>query len=387
MTRGGMREYLDAIRPRYNRADRREKGQILDEAVRVAGQHRKALIRALNAQSPALAQSRTGRPKRYGLEAAAALRTLWEASDRVCAKRLQPFLPELLEVLERHGELILAPEIKEQVCAMSAATIDRLLRPHRHPEHRRPFSTTRPGSLLKAAIPIRTFAEWNEHQPGFLEIDLVAHCGETTEGQYLNTLSAVDIATGWVACRGVMGKGQQRVGGAVHHIGQSLPFPLLGIDSDNGSEFINHHLYAYCQQKSITFTRARPYRKNDNAHIEQKNWSVVRRLIGYDRYQSQEALAQLNRLYPLVERYVNFFQPAMQLQEKHRQGARVRKVYDAPRTPYRRLLEQEVLSQAQQKRLDQEYQRTNPVKLLRAINKELERLWQLAQAQPSTLSK
>ncbi len=171
MTRGGMREYLDAIRPRYNRTGRREKGQILDEAVRVAGQHRKALIRALNAQSPALAQSRTGRPKRYGLEAAAALRTLWETSDRVCAKRLQSFLPELLGVLERHGELILEQEVKDQVCSMSAATIDRLLRPHRHPEHRRPFSTTRPGSLLKAAIPIRTFAEWNEHQPGFLEVD------------------------------------------------------------------------------------------------------------------------------------------------------------------------------------------------------------------------
>ena len=220
------------------------------------------------------------------------------------------------------------------------------------------------------------------HQPGFLEIDLVAHCGDTTEGQYLNTLSAVDIATGWVACRGVMGKGQQRVGGAVHHIGQNLPFPLLGLDSDNGSEFINHHLYAYCQQKSITFTRARPYRKNDNAHIEQKNWSVVRRLIGYDRYQSQEALTQLNRIYPLVERYVNFFQPVMQLQEKHRQGARVRKVYDAPRTPYRRLLELELLSQDQELRLNQEYQRTNPVKLLKTINKELERLWQLAHTRP-----
>ena len=138
---------------------------------------------------------------------------------------MQPFLPELLAVLERHGELLLEWEVKDQVCTMSAATIDRLLRPHRQPELRRPFSTTKPGSLLKASIPIRTFTEWNEHRPGFLEIDLVAHCGESTEGQYLNTLSAVDIATGWVACRGVMGKGQQRVGGAIHHIGQNLPFP------------------------------------------------------------------------------------------------------------------------------------------------------------------
>ena len=172
------------------------------------------------------------------------------------------------------------------------------------------------------------------------------------------------------------------MGGALHHIGQNLPFPLLGIDSDNGSEFINHHLLAYCQQKSITFTRARPYKKNDNAHVEQKNWSVVRRLVGYDRYQSQEALAQLNRLYPLVERYVNFFQPVMQLKEKHRQGARVRKVYDAPRTPYRRLLEQGALSPDRQSRLEQDYRKTNPVKLLRDINKELERLWLLAYAQP-----
>ena len=212
----------------------------------------------------------------------------------------------------------------------------------------------------------------------FLEVDLVAHCGETTEGQYLNTLSAVDIATGWVSCRGVLGKGQQRVGGAIHHIGQKLPFPLLGIDSDNGSEFINHHLYAYCQQQSITCTRARPYRKNDNAHIEQKNWSVVRRLIGYHRYHSPRALEQLNRLYPLVERYVNFFQPVMQLQEKHRQGARVRKVYDSPRTPFRRLLEHGALTQDQRQQLEQQYRQLNPVKLLRDINKELDRLWQLA---------
>ncbi len=177
-----MREYLNAIRPRYISAGRREKGRILDEAVSLTGQHRKALIRFLESRSPVVRQSKAGRPKRFGLEAAAALKTLWETSDRVCAKRLQPFLPELLEVLERHGELVLEPEIEEQVCAMSPATIDRLLRPHRHQDHRRPFSTTKPGSLLKAAIPIPTFAEWNEHPPGFLEIDLVAHCGESTEG-------------------------------------------------------------------------------------------------------------------------------------------------------------------------------------------------------------
>ena len=380
MTRGGMKEYLDTIRPRYIRASRRDKSRILDEAQKVTGLHRKALIRSLRDQPAPVSPGRVGRPRRYGLAAATALRALWEASDRVCAKRLQPFIPELVGALERHGELVLAPAVKEQVCAMSPATIDRLLRPHRQPELRRPFSTTKPGSLLKSAIPLRTFAEWNEHRPGFLEIDLVAHCGDSTEGQYLNTLSAVDIATGWVACRAVLGKGQQRVGGAIHHINQSLPFPLLGLDSDNGSEFINHHLYAYCQQKGITFTRARPYKKNDNAHIEQKNWSVVRRLIGYHRFHSQQALDQLNRLHPLVTCYMNFFQPVMQLQEKHRQGARVRKVYDVPRTPYRRLLEQGVLSPEQARRLHVQYQRLNPVSLLKDVNRQLERLWLLADA-------
>ena len=171
MTRGGMKEYLDAIRNRYILGDRKEKIRILDEAVQVTGLHRKALIRGLRTQPQPAARGKVGRPRRYGLEAAAALKTLWEVSDRVCAKRLQPFLPELLGVLERHGELILEQEVKDQVCAMSPATIDRLLRPHRQGKLRRPFSTTRPGSLLKASIPIRTFAEWNEHQPGFLEVD------------------------------------------------------------------------------------------------------------------------------------------------------------------------------------------------------------------------
>ena len=189
----------------------------------------------------------------------------------MCGKRLKPFLPELAGVLERHGELVLEAEVRNQVKGMSAATIERLLRPYRRPGLRRPFSTTKPGSLLKAAIPIRTFTEWAERRPGFLEIDPVAHCGESTEGFYLNTLSTVDVATGWVECRGVHGKGQERVGGAIHHVNQRLPFPLLGIDSDNGGEFINQRLYAYCQQKGITFTRSRPYKKNDSCHVEQKN--------------------------------------------------------------------------------------------------------------------
>ena len=378
MTRGGVKEYIEAVRGRYLRGNRKEKGRILDEVSEVTGYHRKAVIRLLGPRGRGKAVGRRGRSKQYGVEVVAVLKEAWEASDRMCSRRLQPFLPELVEALERHGELTATGELKEQLCRMSAATIDRQLKPHRQRGLRRPFSTTKPGSLLKAAIPIRTFTEWDDKRPGFLEIDLVAHCGESTEGFYLNTLSTVDVATGWVECRGVWGKGQDRVGGAIHEMSRRLPFPLLGLDSDNGSEFINHRLYAYCQQKEITFTRSRPYKKNDNAYVEQKNWSVVRRLIGYDRYSSKEALDQLNRVYPLVRSYVNFFQPVMQLQSKSRHGPRVHRVYDTARTPYRRLLESGVLTQEQRDQMATQYMRFSPVRLLRQINQALEQLWAMA---------
>ncbi len=378
MTRGGVKEYIEAVRERYLKASRNEKGQILDEVSRVTGYHRKAVTRLLRLGWKTKTMDRRGRARQYGVEAVAALKVAWEASDRMCSRRLQPFLPELAEVLERHGELTVSEEVKDQLCRMSASTIDRTLKPHRQRGLRRPFSTTKPGSLLKAAIPIRTFADWDDKRPGFLEIDLVAHCGETTEGFYLNTLSAVDVSTGWVECQGVLGKGQQRVGAAIHEMSKRLPFPLLGLDSDNGSEFINHRLYAYCRRKEITFTRSRPYKKNDSAHVEQKNWSVVRRLIGYDRFSSKEALEQLNRVYQLVRSYVNFFQPVMQLQSKSRHGAKVHKVYDAARTPYRRLLGSGVLAEGQRKALATQYERLNPVRLLSQINQELEKLWGMA---------
>jgi len=269
MTRSSVREYVEAVRARYGRAGRQEKGRILDEFTQVTGYHRKAAVRLLR-RAPRAPSARRGRRCTYGPGVAAALRTVWEATDRLCSRRLHPILPELVPVLERHGHFVVPAAVRAHLLQLSPATIDRLLRPYRARGGRRPFSTTKPGSLLKAAIPIRTFAEWDDARPGFLEVDLVAHCGETTEGFHLFTLSTVDVATGWVECQAVWGKGQERVGGAVHHIAQRLPFPLLGLDSDNGSEFINHHLYAYCQRRHITFTRARPYKKNDNAYIEQK---------------------------------------------------------------------------------------------------------------------
>jgi hypothetical protein len=269
-------------------------------------------------------------------------------------------------------------EVEARLYQMSPSTIDRLLRPYRRLGGRRPFTTTKPGSLLKNSIPIRTFADWDENCPGFPEVDLVPHCDESSEGFYLTTLSTVDVATGWSECIGVWGKGQDRVKAGVHRIRQRLPFPMLGLDSDNGGEFINQHLYNYCRNERIIFTRSRSYKKNDSCHVEQKNWSVVRRLIGYDRYNSQAALEALNLIYNLLRLYANFFQPVMKLVSKTRHGAKVHKVYDIARTSYQRLLEAGVLTEAKQQELATTYHGLNPILLLKQINESLECLWNLA---------
>ena len=379
MTRGSIREYTEAVRGRYLGTSKKEKGKILDEFSKVIGYHRKAAIRLLRRGNQPRAGKKRGRPRRYGPEIAEALKAAWEATDRLCSKRLHPFLPELVKVLRRHGDRTMTAEVEAQLCQMSPSTIDRLLHPWRRLGGRHPFTTTKPGSLLKSSIPIRTFADWEEDRPGFLEVDLVSHCGESTEGFYMTTLSTVDVASGWSECLGVWGKGQERVGGAVHRVRQRLPFSLLGLDSDNGSEFINQHLYTYCHRQGITFTRSRPYKKNDSCHVEQKNWSVVRRLVGYDRYSSRAALEVLNRVYDLLRLYVNFFQPVMKLVAKTRHGAKVHKVYDKARTPYQRLLEADILTEDKKRELAATYYGLNPVTLLRQINENLERLWTLAE--------
>ena len=382
MRRSSVREYTEAMSERYSASSRTEKGHLLDEFTTVTGYHRKSAVRLLLGRSRAPRTTSMGRPRRYSDEAVVALKHVWEAADRICSKRLAPFMGELVATLQEWEELRVTHEAAQQVSAMSASTIDRLLRPHKDRGLRRPWTTTKPGSLLKASIPIRTFAEWNEDRPGFMEVDLVAHCGETTEGFYLTTLTGVDIATGWVACQAVWGKGQDRVGGAVHEMARALPFPLLGLDSDNGSEFINHHLFTYCQRKEITFTRSRPYRKNDNAHVEQKNWSAVRRLVGYDRYSTRTALAHLAQVHRLSSLYLNFFQPVMKLQHKSRHGARVHKVYDTARTPYRRLLERGVLSAEERDALARRYRTLNPVRLRARIDTALDALWSTADRHP-----
>lgn len=379
MTRRSILEYAQALRGRYFQASKEEKGKMLDEFTKVTGLHRKAAIRLLNRPSQPGAGTRRGRPRKYDTATEEMLKVVWEASDRLCSRRLQPFIPEMIKVLRRHGEQMINAATEAQLCQISPSTIDRLLRPCRRLGGRRPFSTTRPGSLLKSSIPIRTFADWQENKPGFLEIDLVAHCSQSTEGFYLNTLCAVDVASGWTECLPVWGKGQERVKTAVHRIRQRLPFALLGVDSDNGSEFINQCFYSYCMKEKITFTRSRAYKKNDSCHVEQKNGNVIRRLVGYDRYASKAAYQCLGRVYDSVRLYMNFFQPTMKLLEKTRHGAKVHKVYDKAQTPYQRLLEADVLTEAKKQELTATYHHLNPVVLLTQINDNLESLWKLAQ--------
>jgi hypothetical protein len=375
--RESRHEYARAIAARYRRSGRRDKGRILDEFTAATGYHRKyalALLRRPPA-SGAAGRGRRERPRLYGPAEVSLLRACWGLADGVCSKRLAPFLGELLAKLAACEALPAeaTPEVLARVARMSPATVDRLLGPHRERWPRRGLGATKPGTLLKGQVPIKTFADWDGAVPGFLEIDLVAHCGSSGAGEFLLSLSTVDVATGWSACAGVRNKGEYAVFAALERLRGELPFPLLGIDSDNGSEFLNHSLVRWCAAEGITFTRSRPYRKQDTCHVEQKNWSVVRRLVGYARLEGH-ALPALDRLYALARDYVNFLQPVLKLAEKTRDGPKVRKRYDTARTPYRRLLEAEVLTPEAAAALAERYAALHPVRLKADLERAQEAL-------------
>jgi hypothetical protein len=305
-----------------------------------------------------------------------ALVKIWEICGRICSRRLHPFLPEIIRVLEQHQELILPAEDKLLLLRMSRASIDRCLQPARF-EHPHGLSTTKPGTLLRQAIPVRIFTPWEDERPGFEEIDLVAHCGLSTEGQYLNTLTVTDIATGWAECLAIRQKSQQLVSEAILELRKRLPFPLLGIDSDNGSAFINDLLYHYCLDEHITFTRSRPYKKNDQAHVEQKNWSVVRHTVGYDRLETQEELVLLRSIYADLRLYINFFQPVLKLVGKEQVDAKTIKRYDVATTPYRRVLASDQVSLETKAKLTNLSLHLNPVMLRNQIDQNVAKLWKL----------
>ena len=378
MSQRSKRELSEEIYPRYLKAKKAEKKQILDEFVAATGYHRKYAMRILKHGRPRRTTKKHGLPKVYSDEVVVALEQIWEVCGRICSKRLQPFLPEMVKVLERCGELQLPPETKNLLLQMSSATIDRCLGPARfeHPSHG--LSTTKPGSLLKKAIPVRTFTPWDEDQPGFLEIDLVAHCGGTMEGQFLYTLTCVDLSTGWIECLAVRRRTEQAVFEAIQVMRTYLPFLLLGLDSDNGSEFINDLLYQYCLTEKITFTRARPYQKNDQAHVEQKNWSVVRRLIGYDRFETEEEYLLLLSIYADLRSYANFFQPVLKLVSKEHVDKKLVKRYDTAATPFQRVLASKDIPFETKARLTNLYVQLNPVQLRTSIDEKVAKLWKIS---------
>ncbi|MFN2141299.1 MAG: transposase family protein [Candidatus Promineifilaceae bacterium] len=375
LSRQSKRELVEAVRDRYLRAGRKEKSKILDEFVATTGFHRKHAIRVLR-QGYQRGKERRGRRRTYGGAVISALIEIWRICGCICSKRLQPFLPEMVHILERHGELTLDDETKRLLMQMSAATIDRRLAPFRQ-QRGRGISTTKPGTLLKQSIPIRTFADWKETEPGFVEMDLVAHCGDANEGVYLNTLTAVDVMTGWTECFLLRHRSQQVVTAAVESLQGRLPFPLLGIDCDNDSMFINGTLKRHCEAEQLTFTRSRPYRKNDQAFVEQKNGDIVRGNIGYRRYTSAPAAALLEAIYEDLHAYVNFFQPVRKLIHKERQGAKVYKQYDEARTPHQRAMLLESVDRRHKLRMQHEYLRLNPAELRRRIDANLKQLWRL----------
>jgi len=378
MSQRSKRELLEEIRPRYLKSKKSKKKIMLDEFVSATGYHRKYAIRILKHGRPRQSGKKHGFHKIYQGEVVVALEQIWEVCGRICSKRLQPFLPEMLKVLERCGELQLPEQTKTLLLQMSRSTIDRCLGSARfeHPQHG--LSTTKPGSLLKKAIPVRTFTPWDEDQPGFLEIDLVAHCGGTMEGQFLYTLTCVDLSTGWIECLPVRRRTEQAVFEAIQTMRTFLPFLLLGIDSDNGGEFINDLLYQYCLSEKITFTRSRPYQKNDQAHVEQKNWSVVRRLIGYDRFETEEEYLLLQSIYADLRLYANFFQPVLKLVSKEHVDNKLRKRYDQAATPFQRVLAAKDIPFETKARLTNLYVQLNPVQLRTSIDEKVAKLWKIS---------
>ena len=378
-------EYLKVIKESYLKASaRKEKTQLLDEYCRNTGQARKYVIWKIH-RAILKPRQRKKRKEIYDGQVKAALAKIWEIFDYPCGQRLKPLLEAEVYRLRKLGEIEISDEVAWKLKTMSPATIDRKLRHQREYLHLlRSKRGSRPGYLLKQKIPIR-LSRWDTSQVGYVEADLVAHCGSSTVGEYINTVSSTDVSSGWWEGEGIMGKSQEHSFWALKEIRRRTPFEWKGLDSDNGSEFINEILYKYCQREGLEFTRSRASRKNDNAYIEEKNWTHVRKVFGYLRYDTYEELAIMNDLYHQELRlYKNFFQPVMKLKSKERIGGRVKRKYDVPRTPYQRLMESEQISEEAKEELQGVYLSLNLAHLKRQIDARLEKLYRVYQEKKKT---
>lgn len=382
-------ELVNALARRYAIGSRQEKTRILDEFVAITGFHRKHAMRLLRS-GPSVPKSEPRLSRRiYNDAVREALVVLWEASDRICGKRLKALIPTLIEAMERHGHLQLGADIRAGLVAMSAATIDRSLRSVREQAGGRKRRRAAAPSSVRRSIPVRTFSDWDDPPPGFVEADLVAHSGPVARGSFIQTLVITDIATGWTECAPLLYREQTLLREVLGEIRKLLPFELRGFDTDNDSVFVNETVRDYCRDAGILFTRCRPYRKNDQAFVEQKNGAVVRRLVGYRRLEGLAAAAALSRLYVSARLFVNFFQPSFKLAEKRRDGAHVSKRYHPPATPHQRLLTEPRTPKAVRNKVADLSATLDPIRLLRQIRAQQQLIVDIADqpvVEPDTAS-
>lgn len=378
MSQQSKAEYLKIMWARYRRAARAEKSLLLDELCRVCGYHRKHAIRKLNQPPSDVKPSRRRSPRTFPYEAQVigVLKAVWEVAGFPWSVRFKALLPLWRPwILQRFS---LTPTQEAQLLRISPRQLDRRLQMHKRKLKKRLYGRTKPGTLLKHQIPIRT-EHWDVTEPGSVEIDLVPHSGSRADGTFIYSLNLTDIYTGWVETRAVMGKGERGIVAALNEMRAYLPFPLRAIDSDNGSEFINDHLWRYCRRNQIQFTRGRPYQKDDNAHIEQKNWTHVRKLMGWERYDHGRALAAMNEFYRRAwPTMMNLFQPSVKLLHKKRVGSRLCRQYDAAQTPLDRLIQSSQGKRVQVNTLRELRQRTDPFELAATIECQLRHIWECA---------